>query len=95
MQRRHRTENNHSKNRNEICAQILNLKNPSLLLTNTVLNIKYKIIYFALQEDAKLNHLVTIPGALERFLLINILSRALTWHKKIITNLQLDTRCKK
>lgn len=45
--------------------------------------------YFALQEDAKLNHLVRIPGALERFLLISILSRALTWHKNIMTNVQL------
>lgn len=52
-----------------------------------MLNIKYKIIYFALQEDTELNHLVTIPGALEGFLLISILSRALTWHKKIMTNL--------
>lgn len=56
-------------------------------MTNRVLNIKYKIIYFALQEDTELNHLVTIPGALERFLLISILSRAFTWHKKIMTNL--------
>lgn len=40
--------------------------------------VQCEIIYFALQEDAKLNHLVRVPGALERFLLICILSRALT-----------------
>lgn len=26
---------------------------------------KEKLIYFALQEDAKLNHLIRVPGALE------------------------------
>lgn len=80
MKRRHRTEKNHSKKdflkKKTFCAK-----------TKRVLNIKNKIIYFALQEDAELNHLVTIPGALERFLLISILSRALTWDKKIMANL--------
>lgn len=33
--------------------------------TNNHITVQSEMIYFALQEDAKLNHLVRVPGALE------------------------------